>query len=240
MKKRNQYVKSSRSQTRQCFVRVKIYKKRAKYLAARLSSGLDFSVVSRYQKNLSCELSRLCDLYRSDKGEISGAGHPYPWPSHTYADYYGRLFGHCRHSVTKVFECGLGTNNPLLPSSMLVSGRPGASLRVWRDFFPNARIFGADIDRDVLFEEDRISTNFIDQLDPVAISDYWNKIGIDDFDFMIDDGLHTFEAGVTLFAHSIDKLAEFGVYVIEDVVTTDLLKFRDYFSDKGYVVDYVT
>ena len=204
-----------------------------------LESGLDYQIICSYQKNLNCELSRLCDLWGSDKGEIRSGGHPYPWPSHTYADYYTRLFAHCRNSVTKVFECGLGTNDPLLPSSMLVSGRPGASMRVWRDFFPNAIIFGADIDKTILFEEERIRTYFIDQLDPIAISTYWAKIKVDDFDFMVDDGLHTFEAGSTLFLHSIDKLADFGIYIIEDVVATDLLKFRDFFRDKEYVVDFV-
>ena len=48
-------------------------------------------------------------------------------------------------------------------------GKPGASLRVWRDYFPNAIIYGADIDKDILFAEERIKTFYIDQLDPVAI-----------------------------------------------------------------------
>ena len=39
-----------------------------------------------------------------------------------------------------VFECGLGTNNPDLQGNMTVDGMPGASLRVWRDYFKNAQI----------------------------------------------------------------------------------------------------
>jgi hypothetical protein len=41
-------------------------------------------------------------------------------------------------------------------------GKPGASLYVWRDFFPNAYIFGADIDKEVLFNDKRITTGYID------------------------------------------------------------------------------
>ena len=204
-----------------------------------LESGFDFKIVTYYNKNATCEISRLCDVYGSDKGEISAGPHPYPWPSHTYADFYSRLFWHCRDDVRNVFECGLGTNNPDLPSSMGISGKPGASLRVWRDFFPNAMIYGADIDRDILFEEDRIKTLYIDQLNPDAIKSYWQIVDTNDFDFMVDDGLHTFEAGSTLFLHSIDRLAQNGIYVIEDVGPADLLRYKEFFQNRGYTVEYV-
>ena len=207
---------------------------------SRIESGLDYKIISHYAKNEKCELSRLCDLYGSDKGELRKDGHPYHWPSHTYADFYSRLFLHCRQGVRKVFECGLGTNNPDLPSSMGISGKPGASLRVWRDFFPNAQVYGADVDRDVLFEEERISTSYIDQLDPVAIADFWKTIGETDFDFMIDDGLHTFEAGSTLFLHSIDRLAAHGIYIIEDVHPVDLALYKAFFQRMDYAVEFVS
>jgi hypothetical protein len=221
-----------------------IQKQYRRYLTAKsqsyLGSSCDYKIVSYYQKNMNCEVSKLCDIYGSDKGELVKGGHPYPWPSHTYADFYERLFSHCRNSVSMVFECGLGTNNPNLPSSMGISGKPGASLRVWRDYFPNATIYGADIDKDVLFEEERIKTYFIDQLDPVAIKSYWEVVGKEDFDFMIDDGLHTFEAGSILFLHSIDKLAANGIYIIEDVHPVDLMRYKDFFRNRKYIVEYVS
>ena len=157
----------------------------ASKIIASFMSGFDFKIVSFYNKNADCEISRLCDVYGSDKGEIGIGPHPYPWPSHTYADFYSRLFWHCRDRVRNVFECGLGTNNPELPSSMGTSGQPGASLRVWRDFFPNAMIFGGDIDSDVLFEEHRIKTFYIDQLNPETIKSFWQAVDTIDFDFRI-------------------------------------------------------
>lgn len=205
----------------------------------KLGSIMEYKIISFYKKNSSCEISSLCDVYGSDKGQIKTGPHPYPWPSHTYADFYSRLFWHCRNGVRNVFECGLGTNNPDLPSSMGISGKPGASLRVWRDFFPNAMIYGADIDRDVLFEEERIKTFYIDQLNPDEVRKFWQNVDANDFDLMVDDGLHTFEAGSTLFLHSIDRLSQNGIYVIEDVGSADLLRYKDFFHDKDYIVEYV-
>ena len=107
-------------------------------------------------------------------------------------------------------------------------GTPGASLRAWRQYFPNAAIFGADIDRDILFEEDRIKTFYCDQLDPVSIGNLWSSpILIDNFDIIIEDGLHTFEANVCFFEHSIHKIKSGGIYVIEDISVKDIQLFKD-------------
>jgi hypothetical protein len=184
-------------------------------------------------------LSELCDLYGSDKGESREFGHPYSWKSHSYTDFYSRMYAHCRTSIEKVFECGIGTNDPSLVSSMGKEGKPGASLRVWRDYFPNARIFGGDIDKNILFSEHRIETYFLDQYNPQSISDYWRLVGIADFDLMIDDGDHTFEATSCLFKNSIHMLSSSGIYIIEDVSYHDLIKYRLFFAQLAYSVDYI-
>ncbi|MBN9048417.1 MAG: hypothetical protein J0H78_03080 [Rhizobiales bacterium] len=200
--------------------------------------GPSYRLVSSYRENRSELFWKLCDTYGSDKAESTSL-HSTPSVSHSYADFYSRLFAHCRGGVTRVFECGLGTNNPDFVSNMGLRGRPGASLRVWRDYFPNATVIGADIDREVLFSEDRIQTFYVDQLDPAAIASFWQSVGLDDFDLMVDDGLHTFEAGRCLFEHSIGHLAPSGIYIIEDVKLGDLVSFKRYFSGKPYCVDYV-
>ncbi len=221
----------------------RFYEVNSKYLNLynykRVSSGLGFRIEVFYKKNYKSRLSELCDIYGSDKGEISQSNHPYSWPSHSYADYYSRLFSHCRGSVANVFECGLGTNNPMIPSSMGINGKPGASLRVWRDYFPNALVIGADIDSDVLFQEERIQTYFVDQLDPVSIEEMWRAVNVEFFDLMIDDGLHNFEAGTTLFVNSIQKLSPHGIYVIEDVHPSQLIEYRKFFGESSYDVEYV-
>jgi len=205
-----------------------------------IKDGLGFQAVSSYRKDYKCELAALCDKYGSDKGEIRSSRHPYPWASHSYSDYYRRIWGHCRAAVKRVFECGLGTNNPNLPSSMGASGKPGASLRVWRDYFPNAQIYGADIDREILFAEDRITTFYIDQLNPSPIKKCWAEINESNFDVMIDDGLHKFEAASCLFLNSAQMLSQSGVYVIEDVALQDMHRYVDFFADKEFLVDYIS
>jgi hypothetical protein len=182
-------------------------------------------------------LNALCDKYGSDKGGNPSKPHTYAWSPLTYADFYGRLFGHCRHGVRRVFECGIGTINP---PRMGADYRPGASLRVWRDYFPNAQVIGADIDRASLFAEDRIKTFWVDQTDPQAIAAMWDEVGMDNFDLMIDDGLHTFKGGSTLFTHSVSRLAAHGIYVIEDVGNyDDVPRYQSFFPGQ-LAVYYVT
>ena len=202
-------------------------------------NGCDRKIVIHYKKDMVSLLSTLCDKYGSDKGEIEAFGHPYPWPSMTYADFYSRLFAHRRDSICKVFECGIGTNNPNLPSSMGQQGKPGASLRVWRDYFPHAQIVGADIDKEILFEDDRIQTYQVDQTNPNSIRKLWDLVDMDSFDVMIDDGLHCYEAGICLFENSIQRLGQNGVYVIEDVMPKDFVKYQNYFADGNYRVEYI-
>ena len=193
-----------------------------------------------YNSDRHSELTRLCGLYGSDKGSLVTEGHPYRSKAHNYTDHYSRLFAHYRPYVKKVFECGLGTNNPLIPSTMGIRGKPGASLRVWRDYFPNAQVFGADIDRDILFSEERILTYFVDQTSPAMIAQMWDQIGKTDFDLIIDDGLHTVEAGTTFFTNSIDRLSRDGLYIVEDIASSDLSRYMHFFDGKPFIVDFVT
>jgi len=204
-----------------------------------LTDNFDHSYSCYYQKNTLSELSALCDKYGSDKGEIATSGHPYPWPSHTYADFVERHFEHCREYVKNVFECGMGTNNAAIPANMGVMGQPGASLRVWRDYFPNANIYGADIDKNILFQDERIATFYCDQTNPAAIANMWSEIKAPEFDLMIDDGLHTYDAGRCMFENSFHKLKKGGMYIIEDVAIASLLQFKEFFSFGQYKYDFV-
>jgi hypothetical protein len=103
-----------------------------------------------------------------------------------------------------------------------VNGKPGASLRAWREYFPQAQIYGADIDRDILFAEDRIQTFWTDQRDPKAIRELWHQLDGVSFDVMIDDGLHEAPANICFFMESFHKLKPGGIYVIEDILPHDI------------------
>jgi hypothetical protein len=128
----------------------------------------------------------------------------------------------------RIFELGLGTNDPQAPSTMGINARPGASLRGWRELFPRASIYGADIDRSVLFQEDRICTFYCDQRDPAAIQELWSQPELrKGMDFIIEDGLHTFEANVSFLEGSLQRLRPGGVYVVEDVADATIAKWRE-------------
>lgn len=182
-----------------------------------LQENLARRYTTHYSVRRPSFLNSLCEAYGSDKGAIGTEGHPYTWAPHSYADWYERHLGHCRDGVRAVFECGLGTNNPDTPSSMGERGKPGASLRVWRDYFPNAEIYGADVDRGSLFQDERIRTFYVDQTNAAEVDELWRQVGDVQFDLFIDDGLHEGDAAVTLLKGSLHKVKPGGLYVIEDV-----------------------
>ena len=168
-------------------------------------------------------LSNLCELYGTDKGYVKfEKDTPYGWKPHSYSIFYSSLFSHCKESIKLVFECGIGSNYLDVESNMSPNGKPGASLRVWKDYFTNAEIFGADIDKRILFQEERIKTFEVNQLDSSSIKEMWSKINYNNFDLIVDDGLHTHDAAVTFFLNSFEKLKKDGIYIIEDVDLRDL------------------
>jgi hypothetical protein len=161
------------------------------------------------------KMCRIITKYGSDKGRL-----------HRYTTIYSSLFRERDHEPLRIFELGLGTNDPNLPSSMGVFGAPGASLRGWRELFPLARIYGADIDRKILFSEDRIKTFYCNQLDRSSIRELWSHPDLQGgLDILIEDGLHTFEANMTFLEESLANLRPGGIYITEDILASDLEKW---------------
>jgi len=159
------------------------------------------------------KMCRVMTWHGSDKGK----------GRHNYTTVYSKLFGKLREKPLRIFELGLGTSNPRFSASMGVSGLPGASLRGWRELFPNATVFGADIDREILFEEDRIKTFYCDQLDSMAIRDLWSQPPLQGgMDIIIDDGMHTFEGNTSFLEGSIKHLLPGGTYVVEDILESTI------------------
>ncbi len=147
---------------------------------------------------------------------------------HNYTTVYARLFEGRRDQPLRIFELGLGSNNPNLPATMGGTGTPGGSLRGWRELFSRAFVFGADFDRGVLFQENRIKTFYCDQLDSAAIRALWAQSDLQGgMDFIIDDGLHTFEANVSFLEGSLNQLRAGGIYIVEDIEQASLGDWRE-------------
>lgn len=160
-----------------------------------------------YNLSKKTELCFLFEKYGSDKSV---------W--HNYSKFYYELFKNIRYNKNRIFELGIGSNNINIPSNMGEEGKPGASLRAWKEFFPNSLIFGADIDKNILFKEERINTFFCNQKSKKLIKNLWNNSElIEKFDIIIDDGLHDYFSNILFFMNSIHKLKKGGIYIIEDI-----------------------
>jgi hypothetical protein len=169
----------------------------------------------------SFPITPLCFMF-DEIGSDKGVG----W--HQYSRFYNQLFSVIKKNPINLFEMGLGTNDPTITSTMGIDGNPGASHYIWKLFFRNANIYGADIDRKILFEESRLKTFYCDQLNVKDIHAMWtsDELCAKSFMIIIDDGLHTFDAGVTFFENSIHKLLDGGVYIIEDIHEDYLIQWR--------------
>jgi hypothetical protein len=185
--------------------------------------AVDHYLITRRHSVWATDLCRLMAGFGSDKG--------LGW--HTYTPFYQALFLERRETLTALFELGLGTNNEDTPSNMGAHGRPGASLRGWRDYFPKARIYGGDVDRRVLFAEDRIETFFVDQCDLATFDALWAKLPHVELDVFLDDGLHTFDAARLTFARSVGKVKSGGWYIIEDVARKDAQAYLEIVEERG-------
>lgn len=211
------------------------------YKLKEFSFNINFKKYNQYQitnSNFSHTiLGDLADKYGTDKGfnNLDKRIFYNNWHPHNYTEFYTRIFDHTRQHFRNILECGIGSNNPAVPSNMGTEYKPGGSLRMWRDYFYNAKIYGADVDKNILFEENRIKTFYVDQLIPISIKSMWDKINKNNFDLIIDDGLHTYESGITFFNHSIKYLATNGIYIIEDVDPSYLHKLVAYFENSFYV-----
>jgi hypothetical protein len=178
----------------------------------KLHSILDRLVRGDLDTSRPTELCEILTKQNSDKSVGSR------YDKHNYSVIYHQLLEPMRTKPLRFLEVGLGTNNMDVASSMGPGGTPGASLRAWRDYLPNADVHGADIDQRILFTEERINTHHLDQTDPSGIHRMWDHIGGEPFDFIMDDGLHEFTANRTLLHNSFHRLAPGGIYAVEDIV----------------------
>ncbi len=179
--------------------------------------------------------NKLCIKYGTDKGfnkftlkkfyGKSKDDFDYCYP-HIYSKFYNDLFLKRRKDIKFVFECGIGDKTE--KKKFL----PGASLKVWRDYFPNAKIYGADIKKNLIFKTKNIKTFQMDQINKKSISNVWAKINKKNFDLMIDDGFHNFNANKTLFENSFRYLKKGGIYIIEDVHIKNILLYNNFLINK--------
>lgn len=142
------------------------------------------------------DLTQLAKKYGADK-----AG------KHHYTDFYSQIIGDPM-LVRKIVEIGTGE---------------GASLKMWKDFFTNAHIYGVDIDPTRVKEEiERTTILQCDQSNKDELIALVNKTGTD-VDFWIDDGSHKPEDQVQTALTVMPLLKKDSIYVIEDVADPHII-----------------
>jgi len=175
-------------------------------LGQRIPEVLDVTAASRSIADVrrSEEMKALFCEYGSDKSTL-----------HNYHHLYAHVLGEPER-IRGICEIGLGSPDPDVVSNMGVFGRPGASLRAFRDFCPKALVYGADIDRKVLFTEDRIRTFYADQTDAASLDELARFLP-EGLDLVIDDGLHSPDANLNTLSLGLRKVRPGGWVVIEDI-----------------------
>lgn len=168
-----------------------------------------------YETHSVTPLCTLFDTFGTDKGSRY----------HYYSRLYNCLFNPIQHDSFSLFEMGIGTNDTSIGCNMGEEGKPGASLRAWETYFPNAQLYAADIDPKIQFTTPRITTYCCDQTNPESIHAMWNSPELNNrlFRVILDDGLHEPHACKVFFENSIHKLEKGGVYIVEDIGVGNLL-----------------
>lgn len=160
---------------------------------------------------LLCELA---EKYGSDKC---------PQICHTYTPFYYELLKDKRQSFKKVLELGIGSKR-MMPTAV-EHYQVGASLRMWRDFFPNAQIYGVDKSRSCIFQDDRIETFLMDTKNKHEMERLIFKIG-SDIDLVIDDGSHRTGAQLKVAKKLLSLLDKKVIYIVEDVINPNIFRHK--------------
>jgi demethylmacrocin O-methyltransferase len=146
------------------------------------------------------KLNALAILYGADKSSRH----------HDYARQYAHHLRARRRSVRSVLEIGVGGyGSPF---------KGGPSLRMWRTYFPNAQIYGLDIEAKQLPPEKRITVIQGDQGNHQFLVSLAQKYG--PFDLVIDDGSHFGRHQHASFNALFPTLLPGAMYVIEDLETS--------------------
>lgn len=161
------------------------------------------------------ELTPLCKIaekYGTDKC---------PQIFHDYTPVYYELFKY-PEGVRKVLEVGIG--NPSKMKHINEKYSLGASLKMWREFFPNAQIYGIDHDKDTIFQDERITTYHLNSYKTNHVDWLFSQIG-GDIDLVVDDGNHEIVAQVKTAKNILPHLKKGAIYVCED--SKDPLRLAD-------------
>jgi hypothetical protein len=142
---------------------------------------------------------RLHDLGLKHGTDKCDASHRFEGES--YLDVYERYLDPLRGNKINLLELGV---------------RQGNSLRMWKEYFPNAHILGVDFDPNSKhYEEGRIEVLIASQDDRPLLDSLAEHAG--GFDVIIDDASHINHLTAASFRILFPHLRGGGYYIIEDL-----------------------
>jgi len=145
------------------------------------------------------DLTKLAIIYKSDK-----------WGWHSYTQHYAEHFRKFRNKKINLLEIGVGGYDD--------TSKGGESLRMWKRYFPYAKIYSIDIYDKSALQEHRIHIFKGHQIDKNFLEKVMERIST--VDIIIDDGSHVNGDVIGTFTFLFPKLKNGGVYVVEDVQTS--------------------
>jgi hypothetical protein len=137
--------------------------------------------------------------------------------AHGFIELYEHIFFPLKNSPIKILEIEIGA---------------GGSLRVWRKYFPEAKIYGIDILEKSPFDPERIKTFVAEQANRDQLKAFINKYG-GDFDIVIDDGGHPMNQQQISLGFLFKYVKSNGYYIIENIHTSFPTYYRDFGVEKG-------
>jgi cephalosporin hydroxylase len=146
------------------------------------------------------KLDALAIKYQTDKSSLH----------HNYCDIYEKFFAQMRNDNFVFIEAGIGGYNFI--------DRGGQSARMWREYFPNAKIVTFDIHEKKLPDFENIEVFKGSQDDYVFLSNIVNNVGAPKV--FIDDGSHLSKQQIITFEAIFPLLQSGGIYVVEDIETS--------------------
>ena len=151
-------------------------------------------------------LTEIINKFGSDKN-LSG-----------YTSTYTEIFEPIKDNELHILEIGIGTiirgAQSSMASTQIQNYKPGASLRAWKEYFGKSFIYGGDIQEDTQFTEERIQTFLFDSTNKEACDTTLKNM---EFDIIIDDGWHKWEAQLDTITNLFSRVKVGGYYVIEDI-----------------------
>jgi len=187
------------------------------------------------------QLADIADRYSCDKGLRGPSSR---WSATNYVDVYQAYLHGIRERPISLLEIGLGVTGPNWDAKIVHGDNPGgASMKMWSDYLPKAKITGIDINPATFLDTDRVTTYVVDQGSRESLSQFLGKHPDPSFDVIIDDGSHRADHQQVSLEMLFPHLKPGGLYIIEDLsdfghggqtrgrfATPDTISTREFFK----------